>query len=374
MQKRTVSIKLTPTEEQSQKLYALQKEFSDVRNAIVEIAVENKCFNQFTLHNIAYYKIRQNFKLGSQMTCIAIKSVCSAYKAALRRRNQIPKISFRSMSVHFDKRTYTLNKDYVSLYTLSKRIKISYKIGEFQKNYIEKGISKEAELIRKRKGWYLNLVLDLPDVPPCATHGEIIGVDLGENNIACTSNGKIFSGRQLRYERDKALALRARLQSNGTKSSKRFLKKVSGKEARHVKDVNHCVSKSLVSEAVTSGCNTIAMEDLANIRSRIKGGKRMRSRLHRWPWAQLQNFVEYKARMAGINTVFVNPAFTSQTCSRCGQLGIRDRHHFECSNCVIFLHSDVNAALNIRKIAESNGLATGAVNRRNVASNIFAVI
>ena len=371
MQKRTISIKLVPTSEQAQKLLELQREFNNVRNAVSESASVKRCFNQYQLHNLAYKPIRKKFKLGSQMVCIAIKTVCSSYKDRVRkvRSKEVPQISFRQGgSVHLDKRTYSLIKGGVSLYTLSKRVKVPFKMGEFQRKYMERGIPKEAELVRRKKNWFFNLVLDVPDAPPRSERGGILGVDLGENNIACTSTGKIFGGGKLRYERDAALALRARLQSNGTKSAKRTLRKVSGKESRHVKDVNHCVSKALVEEASAFGCDTIAMENLTNIRSRIRAGKRMRSRLHRWPFAQTQSFTHYKAVDAGMSVFYGNPAYTSRTCNRCGQLGVRVGHKFECKNCVIFLHSDVNAALNIRGIAALFSAATGAVNRRNVAS------
>ena len=82
----------------------------------------------------------------------------------------------------------------------------------------------------------------------------------------------------------------SRLQANGTKSSKQFLVKVSGKENRHVKHVNHEISKAIIQEALASGCDTIAMEDLTNIRKRIKARKRVRSRLHRWAWAHCCDF------------------------------------------------------------------------------------
>ena len=56
------------------------------------------------------------------------------------------------------------------------------------------------------------------------------------------------------------------------------------------------------------------LEDLTNIRANIKAGKRVRTRLHRWAFRQLRDFVAYKAEAAGLNVIFVEPAYTSQTC------------------------------------------------------------
>ena len=86
----------------------------------------------------------------------------------------------------------------------------------------------------------------------------------------------------------------------GSQSAKRKLRQVSGKEARRVKHINHETSKAIVAAAVAAGARKIVLEDLTHIRARIKTGKRMRARLHRWAWRQLQTFVEYKAKACGI--------------------------------------------------------------------------
>src|SRR5207244_4202651 len=78
-------------------------------------------------------------------------------------------------------------------------------------------------------------------------------------------------------------------------------------------------SKAILEEARRIGAATIVMEDLTHIRDRLRAGRRMRARLHRWAFQQLQSFVQYKARAVGICVVYVNPAYTSQTCSACGQ-------------------------------------------------------
>jgi hypothetical protein len=71
-----------------------------------------------------------------------------------------------------------------------------------------------------------------------------------------------------------------------------------------------------------------------------------------WAFRQLQGFVEYKARAVGISVVYVNPAYTSQTCSVCGQLGTRLKHRFECS-CGLRAHADLNASRNLARIGET---------------------
>ena len=370
--KRTISIKLLTTAKQNAALEDLQKEFTVACNQIVPLAAVNKCANRVALHHISYYAVREAHPtLGSQMVCNAVKTVTNAYKTFFannpkKRREEWGLLAFKNGSVHYDARTYSMKGTQLSLFTLSGRIKVEMCIGDFQANYLAQGKIKEAELVRKRHRWYFNLVLDLPDTAPNGGNG-FLGVDIGENNLAATSTGALFGGGQLRYERDKFLALRRRLQSNGSKSAKQLLAKVSGREARHVKHVNHEVSKAIVAEAVKNGCSTIAMEDLTNIRKHIKAGRKIRTRLHRWAFRQLQSFVAYKAEAVGIRIVYVDPTYTSQTCAVCGARGNRSQHRFSCPSCGRLAHADLNAGQNIASLGRTAVRSTGAVSRPKVA-------
>jgi IS605 OrfB family transposase len=311
--------------------------------------------------------MRGKSPLGSQMVCQAIKSVAGKYKALkLKKKDDIPVIEFKPKSIHYDKRTYTIKDQSISLATLEKRIVIPMVFGRHQRKLYDSGVAKEAELINRKKQWFFNLVLDLPDVSVTG-NSKVIGVDLGENNIAATSTGKLIGGGKLRYDRDRFLALRRRLQRNGSESAKQKLKDISGKEARHVKHVNHEVANQIVSEAVKSGAGVIAMENLTNIRQRIKAGKRVRARLHRWSWYQLQQFVEYKSVAVGIEVIFVNPAYSSKTCNACGQIAKRNKHSLVCA-CGNRAHSDLNASRNIARLGGTAVSLRVAVNRPNVAA------
>ena len=134
-----------------------------------------------------------------------------------------------------------------------------------------------------------------------------------------------------------------------------------------MRHVNHVTSKQIVAEAIRVGARAIAMEDLTNIRSRIKAGLRVRSRLHRWAFRQLQDFTAYKAADVGIVTPFVPPAYTSKACSICGKIGSRVKHRFSCDDCGRLAHSDVNAASTIARLGESALSPRAAVTRPDVA-------
>jgi putative transposase len=247
------------------------------------------------------------------------------------------------------------------------RIQLKLEISDYHQTYLCQAIIKEAELVCKGKRWFFNLVLDLPEVS-LRPRGNMMAIDLGENNLAATSTGKLCGGGALKGKRDKYLAHRRRLQSNGSQSAKQRLRQISGRERRHVRHVNHCVAKMLVSEAKRYDCSKIVLEDLKNIRERIKGSKRLRCRLHRWSFDELRRFIEYKAQAQGIEIIYIHPAYTSQTCSICLSLGERSKHRFFCLNCGSLQHSDLNASQNHLRLGQSADRSTGDVNHRNVAA------
>ena len=367
---RTASIRLEVTAEQSNRLAILRAAYADACNRLVPVVREHRVWNRVALHRRSYAMLRSATPLGSQMCCNAIYTVCKAYKAQkalgrIRKDKPVSEIRFDRASVHFDKRTYALKQGSVSLYTLEGRVTLPMRLGEHQRRIIASGQPREAELVFRNGCWYFNLVVEADDVVPTAS-GPVMGVDVGENNLAAISLGKVFGGEHLRDQRDRHLALRRRLQSNGSQSAKQKLRQVSGKEKRRVKHINHQTSRAIVQAAIKAGVARIVMEDLTHIRIRIKAGKRMRARLHRWAWRQLQTFVEYKAEAAGIAVEYVDPAYTSQTCSCCGGLGKRTKHRYKCPHCGLRAHSDVNASRNLARIGATAVAPRAAVNTPNV--------
>jgi IS605 OrfB family transposase len=369
--KRTGSFKLMTTPPQAEALSDLSRLFAEACNAMVPFVQEHRCWNRVALHHLVYYQVREKYPaLGSQMVCQAIHRVADAYKAlrangGIPNDQPVPAITFTPSSVNFDRRTYSISGEYFTLFTPTGRAKVEFACGPHQKALLLSGIPKEGRLTTYKGIWYLNLVFDLPD--PVPLQGDrAMGLDVGENNLAATSTGKVFGGGKLRHDRDRYLASRRRLQSNGSRASKRKLKAISGKERRHVRHVNHVTSKAIVAQALQAGATILRMEDLTHIRAHIKAGLRVRTRLHRWAFRQLQDFVQYKAEAVGLRVEFVEPAYTSQTCNVCGAIGKRVKHRFACS-CGNLAHSDLNASRNIAKFAGLSNPARGVVSRPEFA-------
>jgi IS605 OrfB family transposase len=168
-------------------------------------------------------------------------------------------------------------------------------------------------------------------------------------NIATTSDGQIMAGRAMNRGRLRERTRRTKLQRKNTPSAKR-----RRKEARRARDINHKIAKQVVGEAERTG-RGIALEELTGIRERVRLRKPQRATHSSWAFAQLGAFIAYKARKAGVPVVYVDPAYTSRTCTECGHLDRANRVSqawFACRNCGFVDHADRNGSRNIRRRAE----------------------
>ena len=136
---------------------------------------------------------------------------------------------------------------------------------------------------------------------------------------------------------------------------KGVLKQRSRREQRHVKNTNHIIAKTIVTEAERTSAD-ISLEELKGIRQRVRLRKPQRVALHSWAFAQLADFIVYKARRAGVPFVFVNPAYSSKECAECGHVDRLNRlsqAKFACRSCGVVAHADRNASHNIATRSES---------------------
>jgi len=351
----TIKCKLNPTIKQAKILDRTLRKCLDASNYISSIAWKNKCFNRVALHHLTYYKVKSKFKFPSQICCAIKDKVAFSYRADKRKEHIFKKAI---LPLNFT-RTVTLKKSEIaSISTLSGRQKIPLIFGDYQKQMLSKAIRYcDSELIKQNKKFYLNIAIEIPD-EPLKKMKNILGVDLGIKNIAVCSNGFKFTGEQVQSVRNRYQTLRSKLQSKGTRSAKRHLKKMSSGEKRFQNDINHQISKRIVQSAKESG-SAIALEDLTNIRKTARQRKKQRGIFHRWAFFQLRQFIAYKAQMIGIPVILVNPAHTSQICSSCGNFGIRNNQVFKCHSCNSELDADYNASLNIQRVAINQPIVAG---------------
>ena len=207
----------------------------------------------------------------------------------------------------------------------------SYGLGQFE---LRAGsFSQDA-----RGRWYLNVCVEVDAAKSAGT--GLVGIDLGLKTAAVCSDGmELASGTYRRHEAALATAQRA-----GKKNRTRA---IHAKIANTRKDAMHKFSTGLVARNAAifvGGVSPGAMVKTPMAKSALDAG-----------WAMLKTMLEYKSHQAGIVFEEVNEAYTTQTCSSCGDipasspkgrtgLGIR---RWTCCNCDADHSRDVNAARNI---------------------------
>jgi len=316
------------------------------------------------LQQLAYDRVREETRLGSQHAILATRQAAEALSGVdslegLETDYATSRPTFTSDTVTYDARTMTLFDDgSVSLATVEDRIRVDLGLpadGESpQRQYID---CDEWELtestVSKRDGRYeLHLGFRKPRPKPKSDRlsddedRTVLGVDLGITNIATTSTAYFASGRELRHEHREFERIRACLQRTGTQSAHRTIQQMSGREARYLRDQLHQIANDIVAEALDHDCQYVAVENLKHIRERAPPAKEF----HQWAHRQLVDMITYKARTEGIRVVFVSPENTSQRCPDCEHTSAnnrRTRSEFACERCGATGNADYVAAKNV---------------------------
>lgn len=341
--KLTLQIKLIPTDEQAIMLKKTFSIFNEACNTISQIAWERHVFKQFSLHKEVYYSMRKTYHLSSQLVVRAISKVADAYKLDRKKQRHFREFG----AITYDSRVLSYNtvKSICSISLIEGREKIAYTCYRPQLMQYAKG---EADLVLIKGKFYIYQTIDISEKEE--EHAEdFIGIDMGLTDIVSVSDGTNISSNEVKSIRNKYNRIRASIQSKGTRNCHKLLKRLKGRERRLATIINHRISKDLVAKAKKEH-KGIAIEDLKNIRWGMNSKKRnktFRRRSNSWSFSQLRSFLEYKCKRSGVQIIAVPPAYTSQTCHKCGHIGIRNGKHFSCEHCGNVADADVNAALNI---------------------------
>jgi putative transposase len=370
--KQVVQVRLLPTPAQASALAATLHACNTAASWLSEQMHASRVFRKFDVQKRFYIELRERFGLAAQPAIRVIGKAVDAYttlRANLRvgnhglagsdrrRRIEDTAIAFRPQAGQpYDARCLSWHlgdagrTGRVSIWTTAGRLKDVRIVGNPAHLVLLRSRPiGETDLLCRDGAWLLHAVIDAPEATQQEPVNGFLGVDLSIVNIATTSDGDKTCGSRLNRYRKRQLRLRKRLQAKKTSSARRLLKKRRRREARFATDTNHVISKSIVAEAERTG-RGIAIEDLGGIRARVRLRKPQRATLHSWAFAQLGQFLTYKAQQAGVVVVQVDPAYTSQACHMCGHVDKRNRRGqavFHCGRCDFVGHADHNAALNI---------------------------
>ena len=215
---------------------------------------------------------------------------------------------------------------------------------------VPKGELRTASIIKEADGLYLKIVVREENISQERENQSVCAIDMGINFFLTTSDGEFVENpkhlfnylKELRVENRKLS--RMKKGGNNWKKQVKVLQLLHQKISRVRKDFLHKQSRGLA-----NNYSTVIREDL-NISKMVKDSKLAKHILD-CSWGLFFELLEYKT-----NIVKVNPAYSSQTCSKCKHTSKENRKTqslFECINCGYTENADLQATFNLLQRGQS---------------------
>lgn len=365
------TIKLYMTKEQKSLVVTTMNQYINTVNSLVSIATNGTSISKYTTANV-------NASLPSALTnqCIRdAKSIVNTYNKNCRKISvKNKKLSKQKSSITVKEPTipvlkkpccYINNQNFkikdnniefpVLINNKSKRISIHTSMTDNQKLIFANAKLGTMRIVYKGNKIVAQIVYEVAE-PEYTDDGNVMGIDLGIKcpAVSYISDGSVKfygNGRKNKYMRRHYKYLRKKL---GKTKKLDAIKRINNKEQRIMKDIDHKISHDIVKTAVSHDVKVIKLERLANIRSTTRTSRKNNHSLHIWSFYRLAQFIEYKAKLAGIKVEYVNPAYTSQKCPVCGNVHHANDRNYTCS-CGFHIHRDLLGAMNICNSTEYVG-------------------
>ena len=353
----TAKVKIHPERSVRKSLDRSMVQYSLACDRISEVIFKTHNLNQAQLQELLYEELRDKFGMKSQMACSSIRTVIAKYKTILAEEHQWIQPKFRKPQLDLVwNRDYSLVQGVFSVNTLDGRIKAPFDIKGMEQ-YFDKDKFKfgTAKLVCSKRKYYLHIPVT-SEVADCEVSEicNVVGIDRGINFLAVSydSKGKssFFDGGKVKHKRAHYKELRAELQKKQTPSARRRLKKIGSRENRWMNDVNHCVSKALITNNFSK--TLFVLEDLTNVRQATEKVRRKDRYISvSWSFYDLEQKLKYKAQRNSCLVISVDPRYTSQRCPKCGHIEKANRdkklHCFCCNNCGYRSNDDRIGAMNL---------------------------
>lgn len=355
---KTFKYRIYPTKEQEQRLTSTLSLCCELYNACLEerreaYRLQGKSLSKYDQkRELTEMKlVDDRFKqVYSQVLQDVVFRVDNAYQGFFRRVKQgiapgFPRFKsrFRYDSITYPQKGFLIVNEYLQVSKVG-RIKINL-------HRPIKGTIKQLQIKRKALGWFAYFVAEVEVVPLLKT-GKSVGIDMGIESFLTTSDGEFIGNPKFLRHEDKRLRRKQRQLARCQKKSHRRKKVVKelGKQHEHIANKRRDYAFKVVKKLILK-YDTIAIEDL-KIRNMFKNHHLAKS-ISDVAWGVFFDILNGKAEEAGRKIIKVNPKNTSQVCSSCGVVvkkSLAIRWH-DCPECGLSIHRDINAAINILKLA-----------------------
>jgi putative transposase len=211
---------------------------------------------------------------------------------------------------------------------------------------------KRVRVVRRHDGYYAQFLIEHKREENKELTGKQVGLDVGLNHFYTDSFGeKIDNPRFLRKDERKIKRLQRRLSKTlyGSRNRAKARNKLGRAHLKVSRRRNDWVCK--LAQRVIQSNDLVAIENL-KVRNMIKNHCLAKS-ISDAAWYRFREWLEYFGVVYGVPVIAVNPSYTSQNCSNCGETVVKtlsSRTH-KCPHCGFIADRDENAALNILKLA-----------------------
>lgn len=339
MQK-TIKLKLLPDKEQEQLISITMSEYIRLANDIVADMVTFNEFGKLTSAKVTA-------KLPAVLKSQCIQDCKSIFKRYLKTR--IEPILKKRVAI-WNNQSYKIYQNDIAFPVLingkCQRIKVKTLIPKDILEMLQNSKLGTMRITYKSHKMIAQIAITVQEEK--STGNNIMGVDLGLKCPAvCVTNTNkvkfVGNGRKNKYIRRHFKAKRRKL---GKAKKNNAIKHFADKEQRIMKDIDHKISRTIINFAINNNVSIIRLEKLDNIRNTAKISRKNNYNLHTWTFYRLAQYIEYKAKLAGIKIEYVDPAYTSQTCPKCGEKHKAKDRNYTC-HCGFRSHRDLVGAINI---------------------------
>ena len=209
---------------------------------------------------------------------------------------------------------------------------------KFYKQEIPNGNIKQARVVKRASGWYVQLTIDAKHTFKTEATDKKVGIDTGFKHLAVLSDGTKIENQRNYLKSQKRLAQAQR------GKDKKLVSRLHERIKNQRKDYNHKVSRKIVQKYSEIYCTNDNLKGQQSKFGKSIGDAGI---------SQLRNFISYKSSTNGRKFVLVDSKNTTMTCSACGSLtgptGLHmlDVRNWVCKSCSSRWDRDINAAINI---------------------------
>ncbi len=323
--------------------------FKDMVDDAIRICLDENIKGRLKLRDRIYKEFQERYGVISRLPYSVAEVAWSIVKKHRhwRRRPYAKRLMFK-----MDSRNYSLNYSILSLpFRKGERIFIPLEYGEYQRSFLMDTTLKRGSVTITES----SIVIAFSKENPTTNPSKSVGYDMNEKSIVGSDGARYDLSEVARLHT--LYGVRRSSFYERHPHDRRVRKKFasSRRERARLGEVLHRVSSQIVEKARANN-NAIVLERLNGIRYVHQKGrgesKGRRRRIAMWPFRQMQSYIEYKAKWAGVSVEYVSPSYTSKTCHACGtinrKLKLADRS-WPCPQCGAKLDRDLNAAINIER-------------------------